>query len=96
MALDHKKNDERPCLHCMMVEVVDQFYVEHPVSTEPDAIDADEVVDATAKMVAELTSSQDGAGRQRIIETLMRQIMDYDKEFREQGAGGAPSSLARH
>jgi hypothetical protein len=34
------------------------------------------------KTVAELTSQQDGAIRQQVIEHLMRQILHYDAEFR--------------
>ena len=38
---------------------------------------------AIAKIVAELTSGQDGAIRQQLIEQLMREIMNYDAEFRQ-------------
>jgi len=34
--------------------------------------------------VAELTYSQDGTGRQNMIEQLMREIMSYDAEYRQQ------------
>jgi hypothetical protein len=89
--------EERPCLHCLVVELVDNFYAEYPASTgEPDAIDTDEVITAVAKTVAELTSSQDGAVRQNMIEQLMREIMNYDAEFRQQDAMGAAGSEARH
>lgn len=37
-----------------------------------DTIDADEVIAAIAKTVAELTSVQDGTVRQQLIEQLMR------------------------
>jgi len=43
--------------------------------------------------VAELTSSQNGTIRQQMIEQLMRDIMDYDAEFRREDATG---SVARH
>ena len=69
--------EERPCLHCMMVELI-------------------EVIIALAKTVANLTCSQNGTGRQQIIETLMREIMEYDAEFRREDASGAVSSTARH
>jgi hypothetical protein len=76
-------NQDRPCLHCMMVELIDEFFAEHPAAGgEPDTIDTDEVVTAIAKTVAELTCSQDGSIRQQIIEKLMREIVDYDAEFR--------------
>ncbi len=88
---------ERPCLHCMMVELIDNFYAEYPISSaEPDAIDTDEVITAVAKTVAELTCSQDGNGRRQIIENLMREIVDYDAEFRREDATTAIGSAARH
>ena len=76
-------DQERPCLHCMMVELIDQFFAEYPAAAgEPDTVDTDEVVTAIAKTVAELTCSQNGSVRQQIIEKLMSEIMDYDAEFR--------------
>ena len=68
-----------------------------PVATgEPNTIDTDEVITAVAKTAAELTSGQDGAVRQNMIEQLKREIMNYDAEFREQEKTGAPGSDARH
>ena len=52
--------------------------------------------DAIAKTVAELTSQQDGVIRQQVIEQLMRQIMNYDAEFRREEATSAVSSNATH
>ncbi len=89
--------EERPCLHCMMVELIDQFFTENPApEDEPDTIDTDEVVSAVAKTVAELTCSQDATGRQQIIENLMREIMEYDAEFRREDAMGTAGSAVRH
>jgi hypothetical protein len=80
-----------------MVELIDNFFAEYPVATgEPNTVDTDEVVTAVAKTVAELTSSQDGAVRQNMIEQLQREVMNYDAEFREQEKMGAPGSDARH
>jgi hypothetical protein len=88
------QTEERPCLHCMMVELIDDFFAEYPAAGgEHDAIDTGEVLTAIAKTVAELTSSQNGAIRQQMIEQLMRDIMDYDAEFRREDATG---SVARH
>jgi hypothetical protein len=53
------------------------------------------VITAIVKTVAELTCSQDGSIRQQIIEKLMREIMDYDAEFRRNGTS-AVGSDARH
>ena len=89
--------EERPCLHCMMVEVIEDFFAENPaMSGEPDTIDTDEVITALAKTVADLTCSQNGTVRKQIIETLMREIMEYDAEFRREDASGAVISAARH
>jgi hypothetical protein len=46
--------------------------------------------------VAELTYSQDAAGRQNMIEQLTREIMNYDAEYRQQDEMGAAGSGARH
>jgi hypothetical protein len=89
--------EERPCLHCMMVELIEDFFVENPaMSGEPETIDTDEVINALAKTVADLTFSQNGTVRQQIIEILMREIMEYDAEFRREDASGAVTSVARH
>ena len=97
MSEDRDDQEERPCLHCLVVELVDNFFAEYPAATgESDTIDTDEVITAVAKTVAELTSSQDAAVRQNMIEQLMRQIMNYDAEFRQQDAVGTAGSGARH
>jgi hypothetical protein len=81
----------------MMVELIEDFFAENPgMSEEPDTIDTDEVINALAKTVADLTCSQTGMVRQQIIETLMREIMEYDAEFRREDASGAVISAARH
>jgi hypothetical protein len=97
MSDDQEANEERPCLHCLIVELIDDFFAEYPAErNDPNTIDTDEVIIAVAKTVAELTSSQDGAVRQNMIEQLMREIMNYDAEFREQDAMGTDRSHARH
>ena len=94
---EERDDQERPCLHCMMLELIDDFFAEYPAaSDEPDAIDTDEVVTAIAKTVAELTCGQDGTIRQQLIEQLMREIIDYDAEFRRDAGTGAIGSDARH
>jgi hypothetical protein len=80
-----------------MVELIDEFFAEHPAAGgEPGTIDTDEVVTAIAKTVAELTWRQDGSIRQQMIEKLMREIMDYDAEFRRDGGTSSVGSDARH
>ena len=57
MSDDQEANEERPCLRCQIVELIDNFFAENPVAAgEPETIDTDEVVTAVAKTVAELTS----------------------------------------
>jgi hypothetical protein len=96
---DERESQERPCLHCMMVELIDDFFAENPATAGSDKVDtseADEVINAIAKTVAELTSQQDGVIRQQVIEQLMQQIMHYDGEFRREDAAGPNESHARH
>jgi len=54
------------------------------------------VIGAIAKTVAELSNQQDGRMRQQLIEHLMREIMNYDAEFRSEEATGSSGSIARH
>jgi hypothetical protein len=92
-----ENEQERPCLHCMMVELIADFFAEHPAGSDKlDTSEADEVIDAIAKTVAELTSQQDGAIRQQVIEELTRKIVHCDAEFRREDAAGAIGSRARH
>ena len=84
----------------MIVDLIDDFFAEYPTAPgESDKVDtgeADEVIVAVAKTVAELTCRQDGIIRQQVIEQLMRQIMHYDREFRREEATSAVSSHAKH
>jgi len=97
---DVQNEQERPCLHCMMVELIDDFFAEYPTapgdSDKVDTGEADEVIDAIAKIVAELTCRQDGAIRQQMIEQLTQEIMKYDGEFRQEDGAGAAGSHLRH
>ena len=97
---EERIDQERPCLHCMMVELIDDFFAEYPAPAgglgKVDTTEADEVIGAIAKTVAELTSQQDGTMRQLLIEHLMREIMNYDAEFRNEEATGSSGSIARH
>ncbi|HWX28946.1 MAG TPA: hypothetical protein VNZ53_16090 [Steroidobacteraceae bacterium] len=94
---EDRDDHERPCLHCMMIELIDDYFAEYPATTgEPDTIATDEVVTAIAKTVAELTCGQDGTIRQQLIKQLMREIMNYDAEFRRDAGTRAIGSDARH
>jgi hypothetical protein len=46
--------------------------------------------------VAELTCGQHDTIRRQLIEQLMREIMDYDAEFRRDAGTAAIGSDARH
>ena len=97
MSDDQSTDEERPCLHCLMIELIDNFFAEYPGSSdEPDTVDTDEVVTAVAKTVAELTYAQNAAGRQNLIEQLMREVMKFDAEYRQQEEMGTAGSDARH
>jgi hypothetical protein len=91
---EKEERKERPCLHCMIVEMIDDFFAEYPTagSNKVDTDEADEVIDAIAKTVAELTSQQDRDMRQQVIEELMH----YDAEFRREEATSAVGSGAKH
>src|SRR5438552_12948736 len=90
-------NEERPCLHCLIGDVIDDFYAEYgSLSGEPDTIDVDEIMTALAKTVAELTFNSDVALRARLLEDLTRDISTFETEFREQYATGAPVRDMRH
>jgi hypothetical protein len=94
------EREERPCLHCMMVELIEDFLSEYPVapsvSDKVDTGEADEVIVAVAKTIAERTSRQDGAIRQQLLEHLMRQIMKYDDEFRREDTADTLGLHSRH
>ena len=95
-----ENEQERPCLHCMMIELIDDFFAEYAPSPggsgKVDTEEVDEVIEAVAKTVAERTSRQDGVFRQYLIEQLMREIMKFDGEFRREDAIGSVAPQVRH
>ena len=89
---DTTETDDRPCLHCLIGDVIDDFYAEYgSTSGERDTLDLDEVVSALAKTVADLTYGSDAATRQGILEHLTREIAMFEEEY-----ANAPPSEARH
>ena len=56
-----------------------------------DTIDADEVITALAKTVADMTFGSDAVLRRRILEDLTREISKFEAEY----ANASPSD-ARH
>jgi hypothetical protein len=85
-------NDERPCLHCLIGDLIDEFYAQYgSLSGEADTIDVDEIIPALAKTVAEMTFGSDAVQRQRVLEDLTREISEFEAEYAR-----APGSDARH
>jgi hypothetical protein len=82
MSDNPESNNERPCLHCLIADTIDDFYAEYgSASGETDAMDMDEIISALGKTVAELTYGSDAALRQRIVEDLMREISRFEAEY---------------
>jgi hypothetical protein len=85
-------NEERPCLHCLIADTIDDFYAEYgSLSGEKDTIDMDEIISALGKTVADLTTGSEPALRQRIVEDLMSEISRFEAEY-----ASAPGSDMRH
>ncbi len=85
-------NPERPCLHCLIGDLIDEFYAEYgSLSGETDTIDADEIITALAKTVADMTFGSDAVLRQHILEALTREISQFEDEYTN-----APGSDVRH
>ena len=92
MSDNPESNDERPCLHCLIGDLIDEFYAEYgSLSGEMDTIDADEVITVLAKTVADMTFGSDAALRQRILEDLTREISKFEAEY-----ANASGSDVRH
>jgi hypothetical protein len=92
MSDDPASNEERPCLHCLIADAIDEFYAEHGSSSgEKDTIDMDEIISALGKTVAELTFGADPTERQRIIDDLLSEISRFEAEY-----ASAPGSDMRH
>jgi hypothetical protein len=85
-------NDERPCLHCLIADVIDDFYAEYgSPSGEKDTIDMDEIISALGKTIAEMTYGSDAALRQQVLEDLTREIAKFEAEY-----ANSPGSDMRH
>ena len=93
MADNTELNDEeRPCLHCLIGDLIDEFYAEYgSLSGEKDTVDVDEIITALAKTVAEVTFGSDAALRQRILDDLIREISQFEAEY-----ANSPGSDMRH
>lgn len=85
-------SNERPCLHCLIGDLIDEFYAEYGTTRgETDVIDLDETLTALAKTVADLTYGSDAAVRRGIVENLVREIAEFEAEYER-----TPGSDLRH
>ena len=93
MSDTERSSDERPCLHCLIGDIINDFYAEYgSLSGEKEAIDVDEIISALGKTLAELISGSDPSLRQPVIEDLMTEISRFEAEY----AGAPGSSEMRH
>ena len=89
---DPSSTEERPCLHCLIADVIDDFYAEYgSLSGEKDVIDLDEIISALGKTIAEMTYGSDAAARKRVLEDLSREIAHFEEEY-----ANSPTSDVRH
>ena len=92
MADDPEQDDERPCLHCLIADLIDEFYAEYgTLNGEKNTLDIDEIISALGKTVAELTYGSDEPARKRVIEDLTREIARFEEEY-----ANSPGSDVRH
>jgi len=92
MADKPESNDERPCLHCLIADLIDEFYAEYGSSSgEKDVMDMDEIISALAKTIAEMTYGSDAESRRRVAQDLAREIARFEEEY-----ANSPASDVRH
>jgi hypothetical protein len=92
MSDNPETEEERPCLHCLIADVIDDFYAEYGApSGEKDVIDMDEIISALGKTIAEMTYGSEPATRKRVLEDLTREIARFEEEF-----ATSPASDVRH
>jgi hypothetical protein len=89
MSENPESSNERPCLHCLIGDLIDEYYAEYGTATgETDVIDMDEAISALAKTIADLTYGSDAAARQRIKDDLMRDIAEFEAEYEKEPGPG--------
>jgi hypothetical protein len=85
-------SDERPCLHCLIADLIDEFYAEYgSPEGEKDTVDVDEIISALGEVIAEMTYGSDAAVRQRVLEHLTREVARFEEEY-----ANSPASDVRH
>lgn len=97
MSQTSEPSDERPCLHCLIGDLVDEFYDEFGSLDGAGAtIDTNELLSALAKTFAEITFDSDADQRKRMMEDFMREVLQFESEFRDAKLSETPESDARH
>jgi len=92
MSDNPESSDERPCLHCLIADLIDEFYAEYgSPEGEKDTVDMDEIISALGKVIAEMTYGSDAAVRQRVLEDLTREVVRFEEEY-----ANSPASDVRH
>ena len=92
-----ESDNERPCLHCLIGDLIDEFFEEFgTLAGEPATVDSGELMSALAKTFAELTYDLETDQRQRILEDFMGEVSKFESEFREAQSSKTPASDARH
>ena len=92
MSDNPESNDERPCLHCLIADVIDDFYAEYgSPSGEKDTIDMDEIISAPGKTIAAMTYGADAGVRQQVPDDLTRETATF-----ESASANLPGSDMRH
>jgi hypothetical protein len=82
MADNSGPEEERPCLHCLIADLIDDFYAEYgDANGDKDTVDLDEIISALGKVIAEMTYGSDAAARQQVIEELTREIAKFEAEY---------------
>ena len=89
MSDNPESSDARPCLHCLIADLIDEFYAEYGSSEgEKDTV---EILSALGKVIAEMTYGSDAAVRQRVLEDLTREVARFEEEY-----ANSPASDVRH
>jgi hypothetical protein len=97
MSQTSEPNNERPCLHCLIGDLIDDFYGEFGSLTEKsDTIDTSELLSALAKTLAEFTFDSETTQRRQMMEDFLRDVSKFEAEFSEAQLSEAPASDARH
>ena len=87
MSDNPESGDERPCLHCLIADLIDEFYAEYgSPEGEKDTVDMDEIISALGKVIAEMTYGSDAAVRQRVLEDLTREVARFEEEYANSSA----------